>query len=216
MIFVDIVIIILLFTIFAFSHTWLASLKIKLAMVEKLGIKIAFYRLFYNSSSIIFFLSFYAIAPKPDVIVYDLRFPFDIITFALQVLSLVGLVWATRPIDLKEFAGIAQIERYMRGEYKVDELDEKQTLKIEGAFKFVRHPIYFFSILFLGFRPTMSLFYLVIFVCIIIYFYIGSIYEERKLVELFGDEYREYQKRVPGLFPFKVRSSKDEGRNGNK
>jgi protein-S-isoprenylcysteine O-methyltransferase Ste14 len=215
MIFVDIVIIILLFTIFAFSHTWLASLKIKRALVEKLGIKIAFYRLFYNISSIVFFLSFYAIAPKPDVIVYDLRFPFDIITFALQVLSLVGLIWATRPINLKEFVGTAQIERYMRGEYKVNELDEKQTLKIEGAFKFVRHPIYFFSILFLGFRPTMSLFYLVIFVCIVIYFYIGSIYEERKLVELFSDEYREYQKRVPRLFPFKVRSSKDEGRNGN-
>ncbi len=215
MIFVDIVIIILLFIIFAFSHTWLASLKIKRAMVEKLGIKIAFYRLFYNISSIVFFLSFYAIAPKPDVIVYDLRFPFDIITFALQVLSLVGLIWATRPINLKEFVGTAQIERYMRSEYKVDELDEKQTLKIEGAFKFVRHPIYFFSILFLGFRPTMSLFYLVMFVCIVVYFYIGSIYEERKLVELFGDEYREYQKRVPRLFTWKLRNTKDEGRNGN-
>jgi len=206
MIFVDVVIIILLFTTFAFSHTWLASLNIKRALVEKLGIKIAFYRLFYNISSIVLFLFFYALAPKPDVIVYDLRFPFDIITFVLQVLSLAGLWWATRPINLEEFAGTAQIGRYMRGEYKADELDEKQNLKIEGAFKLVRHPIYLFSILFLGFRPTMNLFYLVMFICVVIYFYIGSIYEERKLVELFGDEYKKYQTIVPRMIPIKFKT----------
>ena len=213
MIAADIFIIILLFTLFAFSHTLLASNKTKIALAEKLGAKIAFYRLFYNLSSLLFFIVFYAVAPKPNVIVYDLLFPFDIITFALQVLSLIGLVWATKPINLKEFLGTAQIERYLRGEYKVEDLDERQTLKIEGAFKIVRHPIYLFSILFLGFRPTMSLFYFVMFICMVVYFYIGSIYEERKLEEKFGDEYRDYQKRVPRLFPWKVQSSKYEGQN---
>lgn len=207
MIVFDAIVIVLLFISFAFSHTWLASIKLKRSLAEKLGDKIAFYRLFYNASSIIFFTVFYAAAPKPDLIVYDLRFPFDIITFVLQVFSVVGFYWATRPIDLKEFLGVAQIERYMSGEYKIAELDEKQTLKIKGAFKFVRHPIYLFSILFLGFHPTMSLFYLVMFVCIVAYFYVGSIYEERKLVEKFGDEYRQYQKRVPRLFPWKLRKT---------
>lgn len=205
MIVVEVILIILLFTLFAYSHTWLASIKLKRNLAEKLGDKIAFYRLFYNTSSIIFFAVFYSTAPKPDLIVYDLRFPFDIITFVLQVFSVVGLVWATRPIDLKEFVGVEQVERYMRGEYKIADLDEKQTLKIEGAFKFVRHPIYLFSILFLGFRPTMSLFYLVMFVCIVVYFYVGSIFEERKLIEKFGDEYKEYQKRVPRIFPVKIK-----------
>lgn len=205
MIVVEVILIILLFTLFAYSHTWLASIKLKRNLAEKLGDKIAFYRLFYNASSIIFFTVFYATAPKPDLIVYDLRFPFDIITFVLQVFSVVGLVWAARPINLKEFVGIEQVERYMRGEYKIAELDEKQTLIIEGAFKFVRHPIYLFSILFLGFRPTMSLFYLVMFVCIVVYFYVGSIYEERKLVKRFGDEYKEYQERVPRIFPVKIK-----------
>lgn len=201
----DVFIIIFLFTLFAFSHTLLASNKTKIALAEKLDAKIAFYRLFYNLSSLLFFIVFYASAPKPNVIVYDLQFPFDIITFALQVLSLIGLVWATRPIDLKEFLGTAQIERYLRGKYKVEDLDERQILRIEGAFKMVRHPIYLFSILFLGLRPTMSLFYFVMFICIVVYFYIGSIYEERKLVEKFGDEYRKYQKRVPRLFPVKIK-----------
>jgi len=205
---VDIFIIILLFTLFAFSHTLLASNKTKKAIAEKLGEKIAFYRVFYNLSSLLLFIVFYVLAPKPNVIVYDLQFPFDIITFALQVLSLIGLVWATRPVNLNEFIGVSQIKRYLRGEYKVEDLDEKLTLKIEGAYKFVRHPIYLFSILFLGLRPTMSLFYLIMFLCIVVYFYVGSIFEERKLIEAFGNDYLEYQLRVPRIFPLNFRRNK--------
>jgi protein-S-isoprenylcysteine O-methyltransferase Ste14 len=34
-----------------------------------------------------------------------------------------------------------------------------------------------------------------------IYFYVGSIFEERKLVAEFGEAYREYQRRAPRLIP---------------
>jgi protein-S-isoprenylcysteine O-methyltransferase Ste14 len=202
MIYFDIVVIVFLFLLFALSHTWLASLKIKKSFTEKMGDKIAFYRLFYNLSSLLFFVFFYFLSPKPDVLVYDLHYPFDIVTFAIQVLAFIGLVWAASQTDLKEFVGISQVKRYLRGEYRIADLDEKQIFRKTGAFKLVRHPIYLFSILFLGFRPTMDLFYLVMFVCLVVYFYIGSIYEEKKLVEIFGDEYRSYQKAVPRLIPF--------------
>lgn len=208
MIFIDVILIFFLFALFGISHTFLASNKIKIALAQKLGVKIAFYRLFYNVSSVLIFVAVYALAPKPNVTVYDLQYPFDIITFALQVASLAGLYWATRLIDLKEFVGIAQIERYLHDEYVTEELDERTELKVEGAFKFVRHPIYFFSILFLALRPTMDLFYLIMFVSVIIYFYVGSIYEEKKLVEKFGDEYREYQKNVPRLLPIKFSTNR--------
>ncbi len=202
MIFIDVILIIFLFSLFAFSHTWLASLKIKKNFVEKMGNKIAFYRLFYNSSSIIFFLFFYLVSPRPDLIVYDLHYPFDIITFALQILSFIGLIWAVRGTNLKEFVGISQIARYLDGNYNVYDLDERQVFRKDGPFKLVRHPVYLFSILFLGLRPTMDLFYLIMFICITIYFYIGSLYEEKKLIEIFGNEYLEYQKSVPRLIPF--------------
>jgi len=203
MIFVNVLLIILLFALFALSHTWLASAKLKSVLAESIGEKIAFYRLFYNLSSLIFFSFFYILSPKTDIIVYDLQFPFDIITFALQVLSLVGFFWASKSINLNEFLGIAQIKRLINKEYDLSDLDEKQELNISGAFKFVRHPIYFFSILFLGLRPTMTLFYLTMLICIVIYFYVGSIFEERKLVEKFGEKYLEYQKNVPRIFPIK-------------
>jgi protein-S-isoprenylcysteine O-methyltransferase Ste14 len=77
------------------------------------------------------------------------------------------------------------------------------TLKIEGPYKYMRHPVYFFSILFLIFRPYMDLTYLTLVICLIAYFYIGSYYEEKKLIEVFGDEYKVYQKNVPRIFPLK-------------
>jgi methanethiol S-methyltransferase len=205
MIFLDAILIVLLFALFAFSHSALASNKVKTTAAEKLGDRIAFYRLFYNVSSLIFFAAFYVLAPKPDVVVYDLQFPFDIFVFALQVLSLAGLIWAAKAIKLKEFSGIAQILRFMNGQYDIADLDEKQNFQIVGANKIVRHPIYLFSILFLAFRPTMNLFYLVTSICITVYFYIGSFYEEKKLVQKFGDEYLLYMKNVPRIFPFRFR-----------
>ena len=50
----------------------------------------------------------------------------------------------------------------------------------------------------------MDLFYLVMFISITLYFYIGSFYEEKKLVEKYGVEYKEYQKKVPRIFPIKL------------
>lgn len=205
---IDIFLIVLLFFLFAFIHSFLASNEFKKRLAVNIGEKIAFYRLFYNLSSIIFFLAFLFLAPKPDVIIYDLHYPFDIITFVLQIISLVALLWSIKGMDLKEFLGIAQLMRYIKGEYKIDDVDAIDNFRVEGAYKFVRHPVYFFSILFLGLRPTMDLFYFVTFICIIIYFYIGSYFEEKKLIEKYGINYLEYQKKVPRLIPYKIFISK--------
>lgn len=202
--FFNVLIIIFLFALFGIMHSILASNKIKQKIVEGAGNKIAYYRLFYNFISLITFFIIYEISPKPDVIIYDLQYPWDIIILIPQVLSLIGLIWAVRPIDLKEFLGVNQIRRYMKNEYNINELDEHSELIIKGAYKYSRHPIYFFSILFLGFRPVMDVFYLTFFSCLIVYFIVGSIYEEKKLVEKFGVEYVEYQNRVPALVPYKI------------
>jgi protein-S-isoprenylcysteine O-methyltransferase Ste14 len=204
----DVLIIVILFALFAVLHTFLASNKIKKLIVEHAGNRIAFYRIFYNITSIILFLFVYLLAPKPDVIVYDLHYPYDIVTFAVQIISLFGFLWPLKVINGKEFLGISQIKRFVDNSYKIEDLDEIQEFTTRGAYKCMRHPIYFFSVVFLAFRPTMDLFYLTMLICSIIYFYVGSIYEERKLVEKFGEQYIEYQKRVPRIFPVKFRKVK--------
>jgi protein-S-isoprenylcysteine O-methyltransferase Ste14 len=132
---------------------------------------------------------------------YDLQFPFDIVIFLLQVAALIGFFIAGSQTDIKEFLGISQIIRYSKNEYDINDLDEKQIFTTDGLYKYSRHPVYLFSILFLALRPSMDLFYLTFLLCMIGYFYIGSFYEEKKLIRIFGEKYLEYQKCVPRIFP---------------
>jgi protein-S-isoprenylcysteine O-methyltransferase Ste14 len=167
---------------------------------KNLGNLIAFYRLGYNLFAIVSLYYIYELSPKPHVIIYDLPKPYDILILIPQFIALMGLFWAFKYICIKEFLGISQIERYILKKYSSN-LDEDLSLTIGGPFKYSRHPVYFFTIMFLLFRPTMDLFYLTFFLLIVAYFYIGSYYEEKKLVKIFGGMYKKYQKSVPQILP---------------
>jgi protein-S-isoprenylcysteine O-methyltransferase Ste14 len=200
----DIINIIILFTVFACIHTILASLKIKEIIRKKFGSFIAVYRLFYNIFALMTFYLFLRTAPHPDLNVYDLSYPFDFVILIPQFLALAGIIWSAKFSGVGEFSGISQVVRWSKHEYDTGILDEKMTLTTKGPYKFVRHPVYFFSIIFLMCRPVMDLFYLTLLVCIIGYFYIGSIFEERKLIRVFGSEYIKYKERVPRIFPVNI------------
>jgi protein-S-isoprenylcysteine O-methyltransferase Ste14 len=200
---VDVLIIIFLFTVFGYIHSLLASEKVKIQFKKIFGELIAFYRILYNLFSIISLYIIYDVSPKPRIIIYDLHNPLDLIILIPQFLSLAGVFWVFKYICLREFLGLDQIKRFFGKRYTT-ELDEEFTLRIEGPYRYSRHPIYFFSITFLVFRPVMDLFYLTFFICIVVYFYIGSYYEEKKLVRQFGDIYENYKKEVPGIFPVKL------------
>jgi len=202
------------FILFAALHTFLASFKIKSILTKRIGSAMAFYRLAYNILSLILLWCLYEYLPRPDTELFELKYPWDIVILILQFFSLGGIIWTFRYFSLTEFLGISQINRWKDGTFtggweeglqdegkSKDVFDERLTLKIEGPYKVVRHPVYLFTIIFLILRPTMDLFYLVFLIFLIAYFYIGSFYEERKLVSAFGDQYRKYQESVPRLFP---------------
>jgi protein-S-isoprenylcysteine O-methyltransferase Ste14 len=200
---VDVIIIIFLFAVFGYTHSLLASEKIKEIFKIKFGNLIAFYRLLYNLYTIGSLYIIYEISPKPHIIIYDLPNPYDLIVLIPQFFSLIGAYWTFRYICFKEFLGLDQVKRFFEKKYTT-ELDEEFTLRIEGPYRYSRHPLYFFSITFLLFRPVMDLFYLTFFACVVAYFYIGSYYEEKKLVRLFGQEYSEYKQKVPAIFPVRL------------
>jgi len=106
----------------------------------------------------------------------------DIVGFILIVISGVGRIWASA---------------YISG------LKSKKVIDY-GPYSITRNPLYFFSLL--GFIGAGLVFgSLIITSLLILTFAITHIpiilYEEEKLIELFGDEYREYIKRVPRFFP---------------
>uniref|UniRef100_A0A7V2ZHI7 Isoprenylcysteine carboxylmethyltransferase family protein n=1 Tax=Ignavibacterium album TaxID=591197 RepID=A0A7V2ZHI7_9BACT len=202
--FIDVLTLLALLGFWGFVHSFLASLKVKEFFKKQFGKAISFYRLCYNLFSIVTLYLIWEYSPHPSTKIYQLNPPFDFLVLVPQMLSLLGIIWCFRFISSKEFLGLAQIERFLNKEYSEEELDEKMTFRIEGPYKYSRHPIYFFSIIFLLFRAEMDLFYLTVLIVFIAYFYVGSVYEEKKLVSIFGDDYREYQKKVPRIFPVKL------------
>ena len=196
----DVLIIVLLFTIFAALHSFIATIENKKRFKESFGNLIAFYRIGYNIFSLASFYLIYLLSPKPHIIIYDLQNPYDLLILIPQFLALAGLVWSFKYICVKEFLGISQVKRYFQKNYS-SELDEELTLNIGGPYKYSRHPVYLFSIMFLLFRPVMDLFYLTFFICLVAYFYIGSYYEEKKLIRNFGEEYIKYREEVSRIFP---------------
>jgi protein-S-isoprenylcysteine O-methyltransferase Ste14 len=192
----EIIIILFCSSIFGFLHSWLASNKVK-SFIRKQGtVFIAFYRYIYNIFSIFLIAMFMYIVPRPDLIIYDLKYPYDLFMLIPQFISLVLVIAAFLSNDLGELSGISQIIRWFKKEYTEEDNDERTSLTTAGFYKYSRHPLYLSIMLFLVFRPVLDLFSLTLDVCFAAYFYIGSIYEERKLEEKFGQEYTEYKKRV--------------------
>jgi len=183
---------------------FLASNKVKKAFQNKFGNLIAYYRIGYNIISAIMLITIYLYLPLINITLYDLPNPYDLIILFVQLLSLVGFVWSARYFSSGEFIGLSQIKRLRNGSYNSEDLDEYSTFRIEGPYKYSRHPVYFFTIMFLVMRPVMGLTYFIIVVIFVVYFYIGSVFEETRLVEKFGTIYTEYQKTVPRIIPVKV------------
>ncbi|MDP3830994.1 MAG: isoprenylcysteine carboxylmethyltransferase family protein [Ignavibacteriaceae bacterium] len=210
----SILFILILFALFAVVHTWLASDSLKFKIKNRFPRLLPYYRLMYNFLAIITFLIFYFFSPKPDVIIFDLHYPFDMLILFPQFIGIAGLVWTLFHIDGKEFMGISQVMRLRNNSYDYSTLDEESHLRISGPYKISRHPIYFFSIIFLLFRPYMTLFYAISIFCFIVYFYIGSIFEERKLVARFGNSYIKYQNEVGRIIPsFKIFLNQNESKD---
>jgi protein-S-isoprenylcysteine O-methyltransferase Ste14 len=79
----------------------------------------------------------------------------------------------------------------------------KNTLQQKGLHKYVRHPLYLGTLLFIWGLFIIFPYLNNLIACLVIttYTVIGIELEEKKLREEFGDVYREYSKKVPRLFP---------------
>jgi len=201
---VDVAVTIILISVFCISHSILASNKVKKLFKNRFGNLIALYRIGYNIISVISFAIIYISLPRIDITLYNLSNPYDLIILFFRLLSLIGFIWSARYFSLGEFIGWSLIKRFRAGNYDSNDLDESSTLRIEGPYEYSRHPVYFFSIMFLVMRPVMTLTYFIIVVIFVVYFYIGSVFEEKRLIEKYGEAYTRYQKFVPRIIPIKI------------
>lgn len=195
------------FAFFAFMHSLLASHKIKRRLFEKWPVFKVYYRLFYNIIAIsIFGFWFYLTVPIPEKTIYRIPFPFSLLGYVIQGIALLLIVRSARQFGVARFLGFEQLQRYKNKQELPEYLDEnyRGDMVKQGLYRWVRHPLYTFSVLFLISRPELTTKWLILILIFTAYFWIGSHFEEKKLIERFGDEYIQYRKDTPRMLPWKL------------
>jgi protein-S-isoprenylcysteine O-methyltransferase Ste14 len=133
----------------------------------------------------------------PDIPLYRIDGWVRYLFHGVQILGAGLLLWT--PWDLMEFVGLRQWERHRKREEEAQSPNER--LFTGKGYGLVRHPLYLGCSLLLAFQPTQTRNSATTAAAVIAYFYIGTFFEERRLARKYGEEYREYQRRVPRFLP---------------
>jgi len=107
-----------------------------------------------------------------------------------------GFVWGALSLQSFDPMGLFPVVNRLRG--KAPAL---MQLTFRGPYRWVRHPLYFFSILMIWCCPDISADRLLFNFLWTTWIIIGTFLEERDLVASFGDAYRHFQRQVPMLIP---------------
>lgn len=199
--------ILLIFSIFAFLHSFTVTNIFKQWMIKRLGepfIKGTYRFIFTLFSTIITIAAFGLIYQEPYIgqpIILPLFI--KIPCFFFQAVGLILLILPFKYINLLEFTGITQFYSYIRG-IKVDGDIEGLNINgliTNGIYGIIRHPLYLGGIIIFTFNPYPALNTLTLSIAADIYFVIGGIIEEQRLVKIFGEQYIEYKKTVPAFIP---------------
>lgn len=176
-------------------HSWLAALSTK-AMARRIFGASAdrYYRLVFVMVSVVTLLPILAmVVLLPSRILWVIPSPWIYLTLAIQFLALVALVATALQTDVMAFAGLQQV-------LQPDTIPDDHLVR-SGFYRLVRHPLYLFSLILMWLFPRMTDLTLAFFLAATLYFMLGTIPEERKLIATFGEQYRQYQREVPWLIP---------------
>ena len=177
------------------------DLTVKIVGAQKVK---AFYRLVFTMISIVTAVTtVYLILRIPDVVLFKGPAWWRSLMYFGEALGLVFGALAFRVIDLKEFLGLRQAIRYIRTGDSGGDL-EGMTHKgflASGVYGIVRHPLYFAGIMIFACQPTVTRTWLTVSVVSILYFIYGSLIEQERMLDRFGEDYRQYMDRVPLLVP---------------
>ena len=185
---------------FGFGHSWLARAPVKARLELQVS---AYYRLLYNLSAAAHFLGIWLLGKavfgaSPTFLL------FENVQMQLSGIAYFGLfiiIMAVQQYDRGRFAGTTQIYNHWKG---IKE-PEDEPFRATGFNAYVRHPIYTGAYLFLWGNAQNEL-GLATAIWGSTYLMIVAMYEERHLLRLYGEdyrEYREYRQMVPAVIPWR-------------
>jgi protein-S-isoprenylcysteine O-methyltransferase Ste14 len=186
--------------VYGLIHSMTASVWLKQAAAHRFGERgRRYYRLAYVVISLITTpLYMILILLLPDTRLYLIPQPWISLTGFIQLLALIGMALSFRGTGALSFLGLDSLLG--------KSIPTKQnTLMTGGLYAYSRHPIYFFSLVFLWLIPWMSWNILAFAIGVTLYTLIGSRFEEHKLVGEFGQAYINYRKVTPWIIPIKLK-----------
>ncbi len=182
---------------FAFLHSLTASMPVKQMVYKYMDAGV--YRLLYTVISVVTILPLLYLwlwDRSPSKLIYTLEFPYYIISMGMVIAGAALVLNSLILIDLPDFIGL-------KGVLKIKPKVKSSGLTTKGAYGITRHPLYLGGMLVLWANPWMHSVDLVVALLFTLYFIVGGWLEERKLEVEFGDEYREYKKKVSMFLPVK-------------
>jgi protein-S-isoprenylcysteine O-methyltransferase Ste14 len=120
---------------------------------------------------------------------------------AVYWLSLLGIVWGVLSLRFFDPCGVWPIVVGLRGREQ-----KRMPFAARGAYLWVRHPLYLFMMLAIWSYPALQTDRLLFNGLWTVWIVVGAFFEERDLVAEFGETYREYQRQVPMLIPWCLKS----------
>jgi protein-S-isoprenylcysteine O-methyltransferase Ste14 len=118
---------------------------------------------------------------------------------SLFVAALAGMTWGLVALGTADLFGV----RRALGR-DGDRQPNDKALTCAGPYGWVRHPLYFFTLVLIWATPVLSADRLLFNGLFTVWIVLGTRLEERDLVAGFGESYRTYQRTVPMLIPWKL------------
>jgi protein-S-isoprenylcysteine O-methyltransferase Ste14 len=187
----------LLMALFAVQHSAMARKQFKQWWTQYVpkSVERSTYVLFASLSLLLLFWQW---RPIP-AIVWRIDAPDVAVTIAtVSLLGWVIVFTSTFMINHFELFGLHQVASNL-----TDRKMPEPRFRTPLYYNFVRHPIYLGFIIAFWADPVMTEGHLLFAAVTTAYIFIGIFLEERDLVEMFGDEYRLYRKRVSMLLPWR-------------
>lgn len=113
--------------------------------------------------------------------------------------SLLGMVWGMLALRGFDVFGNQAILANISGSPAAS-----TPFAVRGPYQWVRHPLYFFTLILIWSNPDITPDRLLFNVLFTGWIVVGTRLEERDLVAEFGEHYRAYQRRVPMLIPYRL------------